>query len=98
MILVEAVNHVLNTTRDVLFISCWKQDRISEAGAKLSHLMMSEGAYVYVCGDGNAMAQGVHHALIEVLMQHGGVPSKEGAEAVLKMMKARNRYVLDVWS
>lgn len=62
--------------------------------------MLEQGAYVYVCGDGNAMAQGVHNALVKVLVDHAGdaVGGEEGAETVLKDMKARNRYVLDVWS
>lgn len=68
--------------------------------------MLEEGAYVYVCGDGNAMAQGVHKALVEALVEHGGVGvgaegennTEEGAEAVLRAMKEKNRYVLDVWS
>lgn len=60
--------------------------------------MLHEGAYVYVCGDGNAMAQGVHKALVQALVKHGGVGGAEGAEAALRGMKERNRYVLDVWS
>eukprot|EP00903_Cladosiphon_okamuranus_P005985 g5907.t1 len=48
------------------------QHRIKEHGAELSRLMLEEGAYVYVCGDGNAMAQGVHKALVEALVEHGG--------------------------
>ncbi|CAN0097689.1 unnamed protein product, partial [Ectocarpus sp. 4 AP-2014] len=48
------------------------QHRIREHGAELSRLMLEQGAYVYVCGDGNAMAQGVHRALVEALVEHGG--------------------------
>lgn len=68
--------------------------------------MLEEGAYVYVCGDGNAMAQGVHKALVEALVEHGGAwtgagaeeEKEKGAEAVLRAMKEKKRYVLDVWS
>lgn len=60
--------------------------------------MTKGGAYVYVCGDGNAMAQAVHRTLVKVLVDHGGASSEHDAEAILKAMKARNRYVLDVWS
>lgn len=63
--------------------------------------MLQEGAYVYVCGDGNTMAQGVHRALVEALVEHGGaggVDGEKGAEAALKAMKEKKRYVLDVWS
>lgn len=72
--------------------------------------MLEEGAYVYVCGDGNAMAQGVHKALVEALVEHGGAGAGAGggggtegeklerAEAVLRAMKEKKRYVLDVWS
>lgn len=69
-----------------------------ERGAELSRLMLEEGAYVYVCGDGNAMAQGVHRALVQALVQHGGVGGDKEAEAALRGMKERKRYVLDVWS
>lgn len=76
------------------------QDRIHESGADLAHLILDQGAYVYVCGDGNAMAHAVHKALVKVLVEHGGgvVGEEDGAEALLKAMKTRNRYVLDVWS
>lgn len=60
--------------------------------------MLHEGAYIYVCGDGNAMAQGVHRTLVRVLMEHGGVGGEKEAEVALKNMKDRKRYVLDVWS
>lgn len=83
-----------------------RQHRIKEYGAELSRLMLEQGAYVYVCGDGNAMAQGVHRALVEALVEHGGAGvgagaeggGEKGAEAVLRAMKEKRRYVLDVWS
>lgn len=75
-----------------------QQDRILESGPELSRLMLKGGAYIYVCGDGNAMAQGVHRTLVQVLVEHGGMASEADAEDCLKAMKTRNRYVLDVWS
>lgn len=83
-----------------------KQHRIKEQGEELRRLMLEEGAYVYVCGDGNAMAQGVHKALVEVLAEKGGAGAGGGAEgegtekaeATLRAMKEKKRYVLDVWS
>lgn len=73
--------------------------RMREVGAELARLIVDEGAYVYVCGDGNAMARDVHATLVEILASHGKDGKGEwAAEEELSNMKKRRRYVMDVWS
>ncbi|CAM9291230.1 unnamed protein product [Choristocarpus tenellus] len=78
-------------------VKVYVQDRIRDQGKDLCSLMLDRGAYIYVCGDGNAMAQGVHQSLVEILSNHRSL-SPEESELILKDMKERKRYVLDVWS
>ena len=77
------------------------QQRIREAGASVARLVLEEGAYVYVCGDGQRMARDVHAALEEVLRTHGAARlAAEGksAEQKLAALAERGVYVRDVWS
>ena len=50
-----------------------------------------------MCGDGNHMAKDVHRALVDALTEHGDMGEAE-AEELLKDLKARRRYALDIWS
>ena len=59
--------------------------------------ILIHGGYVYICGDGNHMAKDVTKVLVEILSEHGNIPPKE-AQAVLDNMRARRRFVLDIWS
>ena len=77
------------------------QHRIREAGATVARLILDEGAYVYVCGDGRQMAMDVHTALEDVLQAHGAATLKsEGKSACDKLAELSNHgvYVRDVWS
>lgn len=55
------------------------QHRITEDGTaqRLARAILSEGAHVFVCGDGNAMAKCVHEALVKILVDFD---AKERAE------------------
>ena len=63
----------------------------------VSEAITTKGGYVYVCGDGAQMAKDVHAALLDVLMS-GGNLALEQADAVLKDMALRKRYIRDIWS
>ena len=77
------------------------QDKIKENGKRLAHMVMIEGAAIYVCGDGNAMAKDVQCALIDVFATEaikGKVSTLSEATAYLEEMKKNNRFLLDIWS
>ncbi|KAG5178491.1 hypothetical protein JKP88DRAFT_269091 [Tribonema minus] len=74
------------------------QHKMAAHGAALAQLLLHEGAYLYICGDGNDMARDVHAAVLDILVEHGGMGARDAAEAFLKDLKERRRYVLDVWS
>lgn len=71
--------------------------RIRSRGAEVADVLLRQGGYVYICGDGNQMAKDVHTALLEVVAEHTDLDDKESAE-FLADLKVRRRYVLDVWS
>ncbi len=71
------------------------QHKICEQGARLWDLLQS-GAHVYVCGDMNGMAKGVHAALHDLVALHGGMGAEE-ADAYLAALSAEKRYSRDVY-
>ena len=60
--------------------------------------LLTQGAHVYVCGDGNQMARDVDDALRDVVLQHGDVDGdvELARNYLLDLQKAR-RYQRDVW-
>jgi sulfite reductase alpha subunit-like flavoprotein len=54
------------------------------------------GAHVYVCGDMNGMAKGVHQALTDLVALHGGMSAEE-ADVYVRGLAAANRYSRDVY-
>jgi sulfite reductase (NADPH) flavoprotein alpha-component len=71
------------------------QHRICEQGARL-WAWLEGGAHVYVCGDMNGMAKGVHAALHDLVALHGGM-SVEEADAYLRHLAETGRYSRDVY-
>ncbi len=71
------------------------QDRMREKSKEL-YDWLQQGAYFYVCGDANRMANDVHEALI-ALYQHHGSLSREAAEAEVEALKKAKRYQRDVY-
>ncbi len=73
------------------------QHRIREYGDSVAKLVMEEGAYIYVCGDGQKtnMTKDVHSALVGALSKYLG--GHNAAETLLKSLKRRRRYVMDAW-
>lgn len=98
-------DHTL-TTLDVAMSRVGKNKRyvqhcIRERGKVITDLILHQGAYVYICGDGNRMAKDVYAALVESLVEYGcesGIGGEEQADSYFKEMRARSRYLLDIWS
>lgn len=63
----------------------------------MAELMLDDAAHIYVCGDGAAMAKGVHTCLLNLLVHHGGFSAEQAAEKLVAMTK-QGRYVRDIWS
>lgn len=57
---------------------------------------ISEGAYIYVCGDANEMAKDVDAALQQIIHEEGNL-NEEDARRFLKTLRTEKRYLLDVY-
>lgn len=72
------------------------QHLLKEDAGELAKLLAS-GGHVYVCGDGAAMAKGVHAALVGILRDQLGVSEAQASQELASMAK-EGRYVRDIWS
>ncbi|KAK1935132.1 Methionine synthase reductase [Phytophthora citrophthora] len=67
------------------------------ANAKLVvDVVLGSDGYVFVCGDGMAMAKDVHATLAGILTEHAGL-SADDAELKLRGLGTQHRYVRDIW-
>lgn len=71
------------------------QHRLKEAGKDL-YSWLSNGAYLYVCGDASAMAPDVHAALLGIVAEQGGMDADD-AQAWVADLTADGRYLRDVY-
>ncbi|RLN91619.1 hypothetical protein BBJ28_00010786 [Nothophytophthora sp. Chile5] len=72
------------------------QHELKDNGKLVCELLLGAEGYVFVCGDGMAMAKDVHSALVSVLVEHAGL-SEQAAEDQLRELGAQQRYVRDIW-
>ncbi len=71
------------------------QHRLKEAGKELFS-WLSNGAYLYVCGDASAMAPDVNAALLALVAEQGGMDADD-AQAWVADLTADGRYLRDVY-
>ncbi len=71
------------------------QHRMREVGRDL-WTWLTDGAHVYVCGDGQRMAKDVELALVDIVAQHGA-RTPEQAVAFVTDLKKQGRYQQDVY-
>jgi len=89
-----------SVTDDVSAKKYYVTDKLKEQSQRVYELVINEGGYVYICGDGNAMAKDVQRVLKEIVQQyHPTQPcSEEEANNVLNELRTRRRLLLDIWS
>ena len=74
------------------------QDLIWEDHEQIADAILNGKGYIYICGDAKGMSKAVEETLAKILGEaKGGSAEVEGA-AELKLLKERNRLLLDVWS
>ncbi|KML65328.1 NADPH-dependent assimilatory sulfite reductase flavoprotein subunit [Pectobacterium peruviense] len=71
------------------------QDKLREKGAEVWR-WIQDGAHLYVCGDANRMAKDVEKALLDVIVEHGGMDSEQ-ADEFLSDLRLERRYQRDVY-
>ncbi|UYU31248.1 NADPH-dependent assimilatory sulfite reductase flavoprotein subunit [Siccibacter colletis] len=71
------------------------QDKLREQGAEVWR-WLNDGAHIYVCGDAGRMAKDVEQALLDVIVEFGGMDT-EAADEYLSELRVERRYQRDVY-
>ncbi|SGY13741.1 BQ5605_C010g05960 [Microbotryum silenes-dioicae] len=73
------------------------QQLIKDLGDHIGDSLVARKGYAYICGDAKHMAREVEDIFEDILGKAKGGSKAEGARE-LKLLKDRNRLLLDVWS
>lgn len=88
-------------SRDSSYPKCYVQDKLRNDADLISRMITEQEAYIYICGDGNAMAKDVQNALVDILAQHSFGANADAtymAREYLNDLKLKKKLLLDVWS
>ena len=69
-----------------------------DCGKRFVDLIVNHDAAVYVCGDGNSMAQDVQSAFITLFASTQFNGNREMGKTFLEDMKRKQRFLMDIWS
>jgi sulfite reductase alpha subunit-like flavoprotein len=72
------------------------QDSLWENRDRVWQLLLEEGAYIYVCGDGRHMAKDVDATLCRIAVESGNM-NENDAIAYFEQLQKNGGYLQDVW-
>eukprot|EP00306_Pavlova_sp_CCMP459_P015741 CAMPEP_0185201602 /NCGR_PEP_ID=MMETSP1140-20130426/49482_1 /TAXON_ID=298111 /ORGANISM="Pavlova sp., Strain CCMP459" /LENGTH=266 /DNA_ID=CAMNT_0027768993 /DNA_START=1 /DNA_END=801 /DNA_ORIENTATION=+ len=73
------------------------QDLFYMSAPEIARLITKEGAHLYICGDGRAMAADVHRELVATLQNECGFASAVEADTLLSGLATEGRYTREIW-